>query len=188
MSRYGSLLWCAGILKQTNKKNLKQKTPLFPLQRYMLKSQLFSDCWEKATHLIRNRISSRNFCWLGKLEFRTAYVSALWKVLSEATLFLIVLFWFYFCFWILVPNTTEPDYKSKDWVFLNYTYKRFEGLTQRGSIPSYMKARKLWNKTETHKRKKNNKPQVAASSHPLGISYQYIDSGAHQFHKEILQD
>lgn len=42
-----------------------------------------------------------------------------------------------------VPNTTESDYKSKDWVFLNYTYKRFEGLTQRGSIPSYMKAGKL---------------------------------------------
>uniref|UniRef100_A0A5F8HCG9 non-specific serine/threonine protein kinase n=1 Tax=Monodelphis domestica TaxID=13616 RepID=A0A5F8HCG9_MONDO len=42
-----------------------------------------------------------------------------------------------------VPNTTEPDYKSKDWVFLNYTYKRFEGLTQGGSIPSYMKAGKL---------------------------------------------
>ncbi|KAL7982800.1 hypothetical protein Chor_005203 [Crotalus horridus] len=42
-----------------------------------------------------------------------------------------------------VPNTTEPDFKSKDWVFLNYTYKRFEGLTQRGSIPSYMKAGKL---------------------------------------------
>ncbi|PIN88698.1 Serine/threonine-protein kinase 38-like [Aquarana catesbeiana] len=42
-----------------------------------------------------------------------------------------------------VPNTTEPDYKSKDWVFLNYTYKRFEGLTQRGSIPSYMKSGKL---------------------------------------------
>ncbi|KAM9671362.1 serine/threonine-protein kinase 38-like isoform 1-T1 [Trichechus inunguis] len=41
------------------------------------------------------------------------------------------------------PNTTEPDYKSKDWVFLNYTYKRFEGLTQRGSIPTYMKAGKL---------------------------------------------
>ena len=43
----------------------------------------------------------------------------------------------------LVPNTTEPDYKSKDWVFLNYTYKRFEGLTQRGSIPTYVKAGKL---------------------------------------------
>ncbi|KAM4883346.1 serine/threonine-protein kinase 38-like [Thomomys bottae] len=42
-----------------------------------------------------------------------------------------------------VPNTTEPDYKSKDWVFLNYTYKRFEGLTQRGTIPIYMKAGKL---------------------------------------------
>ncbi|MGH0117221.1 UNVERIFIED_CONTAM: hypothetical protein FKN15_046142 [Acipenser sinensis] len=44
---------------------------------------------------------------------------------------------------ISVTNATEQDYKSKDWVFLNYTYKRFEGLTQRGSIPSYMKAGKL---------------------------------------------
>lgn len=34
-----------------------------------------------------------------------------------------------------VTNLTEPDFKSKDWVFLNYTYKRFEGLTQRGTIP-----------------------------------------------------
>ena len=24
---------------------------------------------------------------------------------------------------------------SKDWVFINYTFKRFEGLTQRGPIP-----------------------------------------------------
>lgn len=36
---------------------------------------------------------------------------------------------------LFVSVTTEPDFKSKDWVFLNYTYKRFEGLTQRGSIP-----------------------------------------------------
>uniref|UniRef100_A0AAQ4Q6X7 non-specific serine/threonine protein kinase n=1 Tax=Gasterosteus aculeatus aculeatus TaxID=481459 RepID=A0AAQ4Q6X7_GASAC len=44
---------------------------------------------------------------------------------------------------ILQPaNATEPDFKSKDWVFLNYTYKRFEGLTQRGTIPSYVKAGK----------------------------------------------
>lgn len=41
-------------------------------------------------------------------------------------------------------NSTEPDFKSKDWVFLNYTYKRFEGLTQRGTIPTYMKAGKAW--------------------------------------------
>lgn len=41
-------------------------------------------------------------------------------------------------------NATEPDFKSKDWVFLNYTYKRFEGLTQRGTIPAYMKAGKAW--------------------------------------------
>lgn len=41
-------------------------------------------------------------------------------------------------------SATEPDFKSKDWVFLNYTYKRFEGLTQRGTIPTYMKAGKAW--------------------------------------------
>uniref|UniRef100_A0A3B3ZXV1 non-specific serine/threonine protein kinase n=1 Tax=Periophthalmus magnuspinnatus TaxID=409849 RepID=A0A3B3ZXV1_9GOBI len=42
----------------------------------------------------------------------------------------------------MTTNSTEPDFKSKDWVFLNYTYKRFEGLTQRGTIPTYMKAGK----------------------------------------------
>lgn len=44
----------------------------------------------------------------------------------------------------MTTNSTEPDFKSKDWVFLNYTYKRFEGLTQRGTIPTYMKAGKAW--------------------------------------------
>lgn len=39
-------------------------------------------------------------------------------------------------------NHPEADYKNKDWVFVNYTYKRFEGLTARGAIPSYMKAAK----------------------------------------------
>ncbi|XP_025846608.2 serine/threonine-protein kinase 38 isoform X1 [Vulpes vulpes] len=47
---------------------------------------------------------------------------------------------------ILKPTATsnhpETDYKNKDWVFINYTYKRFEGLTARGAIPSYMKAAK----------------------------------------------
>ena len=32
------------------------------------------------------------------------------------------------------PVSGQPA--SKDWVFINYTFKRFEGLTQRGSIPS----------------------------------------------------
>ncbi|MED6291196.1 Serine/threonine-protein kinase 38, partial [Characodon lateralis] len=41
-----------------------------------------------------------------------------------------------------VPNHTEADLKNKDWVFINYTYKRFEGLTARGAIPSYMKSGK----------------------------------------------
>lgn len=38
----------------------------------------------------------------------------------------------------------EADLKNKDWVFVNYTYKRFEGLTARGAIPSYMKSNKRW--------------------------------------------
>lgn len=42
----------------------------------------------------------------------------------------------------VVSNHTEADLKSKDWVFINYTYKRFEGLTARGGIPSYMKTGK----------------------------------------------
>ncbi|KAG9353085.1 hypothetical protein JZ751_017661 [Albula glossodonta] len=42
----------------------------------------------------------------------------------------------------VVTNHPEADYKNKDWVFINYTYKRFEGLTARGAIPSYMKTGK----------------------------------------------
>ena len=42
----------------------------------------------------------------------------------------------------VVSNQTEADLKNKDWVFINYTYKRFEGLTARGAIPSYMKSGK----------------------------------------------
>uniref|UniRef100_A0A669R3H6 non-specific serine/threonine protein kinase n=2 Tax=Neognathae TaxID=8825 RepID=A0A669R3H6_PHACC len=41
---------------------------------------------------------------------------------------------------VATSNHPETDYKNKDWVFINYTYKRFEGLTARGAIPSYMKA------------------------------------------------
>ncbi|XP_018602340.1 serine/threonine-protein kinase 38 isoform X1 [Scleropages formosus] len=41
-----------------------------------------------------------------------------------------------------VSNHSETDLKNKDWVFINYTYKRFEGLTSRGAIPSYMKTGK----------------------------------------------
>ncbi|KAJ8016442.1 hypothetical protein DPEC_G00007250 [Dallia pectoralis] len=41
-----------------------------------------------------------------------------------------------------VSNHSEADLKNKDWVFINYTYKRFEGLTARGAIPSYMKTGK----------------------------------------------
>ncbi|KAK2715449.1 serine/threonine-protein kinase tricornered-like [Artemia franciscana] len=34
---------------------------------------------------------------------------------------------------------TKQDNDHKDWVFTNYTYKRFEGLTQRGPLPANMK-------------------------------------------------
>ncbi|XP_032816022.1 serine/threonine-protein kinase 38-like [Petromyzon marinus] len=40
-------------------------------------------------------------------------------------------------------QTTDAESKYKDWVFINYTYKRFEGLTQRGPIPSSMKQHKV---------------------------------------------
>ncbi|RLV90030.1 hypothetical protein DV515_00014581 [Chloebia gouldiae] len=43
---------------------------------------------------------------------------------------------------VATSNHPETDYKNKDWVFINYTYKRFEGLTARGAIPSYMKGGK----------------------------------------------
>ncbi|KAJ8373273.1 hypothetical protein AAFF_G00266840 [Aldrovandia affinis] len=42
----------------------------------------------------------------------------------------------------VVSNHSEAELKNKDWVFINYTYKRFEGLTARGAIPSYMKTGK----------------------------------------------
>ena len=32
--------------------------------------------------------------------------------------------------WSALPDKSETS--DKDWVFLNYTFKRFEGLTQRG--------------------------------------------------------
>ena len=48
-----------------------------------------------------------------------------------------------------VSNQTEADLKNKDWVFINYTYKRFEGLTARGAIPSYMKSGKRWTPSDT---------------------------------------
>ena len=34
-----------------------------------------------------------------------------------------------------IPAASQIGPQSKDWVFINYTFKRFEGLTQRGPIP-----------------------------------------------------
>jgi serine/threonine kinase 38 len=33
---------------------------------------------------------------------------------------------------IPAPSNTDTGQPYKDWVFINYTFKRFEGLTQRG--------------------------------------------------------
>lgn len=49
---------------------------------------------------------------------------------------------FFLCLSVATINHPDTDYKNKDWVFINYTYKRFEGLTARGAIPSYMKTGK----------------------------------------------
>merc|ERR1712059_71879 len=35
---------------------------------------------------------------------------------------------------IPVTSNTETGQPYKDWVFINYTFKRFEGLTQRGNL------------------------------------------------------
>ena len=43
--------------------------------------------------------------------------------------------YFYYLFISGVPTTVRPEKGQqayKDWVFINYTFKRFEGLTQRG--------------------------------------------------------
>lgn len=74
----------------------------------------------------------------------------------------------------LAANATEPDFKSKDWVFLNYTYKRFEGLTQRGTIPTYMKAGKAWQScgagTDVYGHRVGPRsPAAAEGSQPLRI-------------------
>lgn len=61
-------------------------------------------------------------------QVRTNHTHFRTTVLSSTDLIYLFIF-------LSVTNQTEPDFKSKDWVFLNYTYKRFEGLTQRGTIP-----------------------------------------------------
>lgn len=47
-----------------------------------------------------------------------------------STLHNITLMLSFFYFTASAPQDTETS--PKDWVFINYTYKRFEGLTQRG--------------------------------------------------------
>jgi serine/threonine kinase 38 len=36
---------------------------------------------------------------------------------------------------IAAPANNDTGQPYKDWVFINYTFKRFEGLTQRGPLP-----------------------------------------------------
>ena len=42
----------------------------------------------------------------------------------------------------VAPSNNDTGQPYKDWVFINYTFKRFEGLTQRG-IPSAKEALSL---------------------------------------------
>ena len=63
-------------------------------------------------------------------------------LLPDSALCIILLLFFLSPAAPVVSNQTETDLKNKDWVFINYTYKRFEGLTARGAIPSYMKSGK----------------------------------------------
>lgn len=40
---------------------------------------------------------------------------------------------FYSLFLAAAPLPQDGEVIYKDWVFINYTFKRFEGLTQRGT-------------------------------------------------------
>ena len=57
-----------------------------------------------------------------------------WKI-SEASLDICL---YYLCF-TAAPANNDTGQPYKDWVFINYTFKRFEGLTQRG-IPTAKEA------------------------------------------------
>lgn len=63
-----------------------------------------------------------------------------------------------------MSNQAEADLKNKDWVFINYTYKRFEGLTARGAIPSYMKSGKRWTPPHGCLSNSSMNPEGAVSS------------------------
>ena len=45
----------------------------------------------------------------------------------------------YFDHFSATPSNNDTGQPYKDWVFINYTFKRFEGLTQRG-IPTAKEA------------------------------------------------
>ena len=40
----------------------------------------------------------------------------------------------YFYYFSAAPSNNDTGQPYKDWVFINYTFKRFEGLTQRGPL------------------------------------------------------
>ena len=44
-----------------------------------------------------------------------------------------------FIFLSAAPSNNDTGQPYKDWVFINYTFKRFEGLTQRG-VPTAKEA------------------------------------------------
>ena len=44
---------------------------------------------------------------------------------------------------VATSNHPETDYENKDWVFINYTYKHFKGLTARGSDPFLHESSKI---------------------------------------------
>jgi serine/threonine kinase 38 len=68
-----------------------------------------------------------------KLEIRTSIFS-LHNIIITLDTFGETLIAFSFCFIAAsAPMPQDGEVIYKDWVFINYTFKRFEGLTQRGT-------------------------------------------------------
>lgn len=57
------------------------------------------------------------------LEIRKIAVEIIQYILND----------FFLIFLASAPSPTQDGEVLKDWVFINYTFKRFEGLTQRGT-------------------------------------------------------
>ena len=76
---------------------------------------------------VRSIDDTSNFDDFPDVALKIGNKKSLWKQYAVDNLFL------------AAPSNNDTGQAYKDWVFINYTFKRFEGLTQRG-IPTAKEA------------------------------------------------